>query len=63
MKKEVGEIKGKGMEQAAPQRGSLSWVLCVEAFIFLLQEGILGKGFGRILISSPGVNLQGHFVL
>ena len=37
------------------------WVLCLEAFISLLQVGILGevsgKGFSRIFISFPGVSL------
>ena len=33
---------------------------CLEAFISVLKAGILGEGFSRISISSPGVPFQGR---
>ena len=57
----VGKRKRKGMVWAAPQRVNLyaGWVLCLETFVSLLQEGILGnvpgEAFSRILITFPGV--------
>ena len=57
------EEEGKGMAQAAPQRESSCCVLCLEDFLSLLQEEILGEvsggGFRGIFISFPGVLFQG----
>ena len=51
------------MAQAAPQRESSCCVLCLEDFLSLLQEEILGEvsggGFRGIFISFPGVLFQG----
>ena len=59
MRKEVGE-EGKG--NGAP------WVLCLEAFLFFLQVGILGEGLGmsgfsKIFIISSGVPFCGQGLL
>ena len=57
-RKKWAKKKGKGMVQVAPQRESMGWIFCLEAFLSLLQAGTLGevsgKDFSRILISSLG---------
>ena len=46
--------------RALPLESTRLGLLCLEAFISLLQAGILGEGFSRIFINSPGVSFQGH---
>ena len=53
------------MARAAPQgEKQAASVCCLEAFISLLQAGILGEvsgeDFSKIFISSPGAPFQGH---
>ena len=61
----MGDNKGKGKRPGPPQRENWSLVLCLEAFISLLQVGILGElageGFSTVFLICPGVPFQGVF--
>ena len=58
MGKDIEGGKEKGMVGSSPGEYAC-WVLCPEAFVPLLQAGILGsilgEGFSRIFISFPSV--------
>ena len=62
-KEEKEERKGNGTG-SSPEGEPVHWVLCLEAFISLLQVEVLGEvsgeGFSRMFINFPGVLFQGR---
>ena len=61
----MGDKEGEGKGMGCSPEGEPCWVLCLEAFILLLQAGILGEAsgdecFSRTFISSPGAPFWGR---